>query len=199
MSISALVTGPAVPVVTVEEAKAFDCLNIQHDDDDTAIASLISAATDMVDAEFGELGRALITQTWSLTLSAFPSARRITLPVSPVQQVTQVQYFDVDNTQQTFDSNAYRLISARDEGYLDLVEGQDWPATADRADAVEIQYEAGFGAASTDVPEGIRRAVKAMVRQWYDHPSAVSDKGLETMPLGVRTLLHKYRVARGFI
>ena len=193
---SGLVSGPVTPLLTTAEAKAH--LRVDFADDDTLIGAYVQAATDMVDAEWGELGRALITQRWKLTMPSLGGSR-IVLPVPPVQQVTHFQYYDADNVQQDLDVNAYRLTVNGEEAYLDLVDGYSWPATYDRADAVQIQYDTGHGDAATDVPEGIRQAVRLMVSHWYETRSAAVEKSLDEMPLGVRMLLHKYRVTRGFI
>jgi len=157
----------------------------------------VQAATDMVDAEWGELGRALITQRWKLTMPTFPSGGRIILPIPPVQQVTHFQYYDTANVQQDLSVDAYRLTVNGEEAYVDLVDGYSWPSVYDRADAVQIQYDTGFGDAPADVPAGIVQAVKLIVAHWYETRTAVTEKSMSELPLGVRTLLHKYRVTRG--
>lgn len=196
-SFSTIVSYPEAPVVTVADMKAH--LRIDTDDEDTLIGDYITAATDMVDAEFGELGRALITQRWQLTMPKFPADGHVDLPIPPVQQVFSITYYDTDNVQQTLSTDVYRLTLNTDMAYLDLVAGQTWPATYDRADAVAIQYDTGFGDAGTDVPEGIRQAIRMMVAHWYEHREAATEARLMDTPIGIRSLLMKYRVTRGHI
>ena len=193
---SGLVSGPETPLLTTAEAKAH--LRVGYSDDDALIDTYIQAATDMVDAEWGELGRALITQRWKMTLPSLGGSR-IVLPVPPVQQVTHFQYYDADNVQQDLDANAYRLTVNGEEAYVDLVEGYSWPATYARADAVQIQYDTGYGDAASDVPMGIRQAAKMLVAHYYMSRQAVTERGGAEMPLGVRSILMKYRVVRGHI
>ena len=194
---SAIVTQPASEVVTVAEMKAH--LRIESDDEDTLIGDYITAATDMVDAEFGELGRALITQSWSLVMPAFPTSGRFDLPVSPVQSITSITYYDSDNVQQTLLADAYRLTILPDRARVDLVTGYSWPAIYDRADAVTVTYAAGYGDASTDIPEGIRQGIRLMAAHLYENREAATEARLMEAPVGIRHILMKYRVPRGHI
>jgi uncharacterized phiE125 gp8 family phage protein len=183
--------------LTTAEAKAH--LNVDFSDDDTLIDAYVQAATDMVDAQWGELGRALITQRWQLTLSAFPVSGVIILPVPPVQQVTGITYYDADNAQQTLAADTYRLTVNDEFARLDKLDGASWPATYNRADAVAVQYDAGYGDAASDVPEGIRLAVRLMVGHWYENRAAATEESISELPMAVRSLLMKYRVVRGHI
>lgn len=194
---SGLVSGPAAPLLTTAEAKAH--LRVDFADDDTLIDAYVKAATDLVDAEWGELGRALVTQRWKLTMPFFPAGGEIVLPIPPVQQVTHFQYYDTTQTLQDLDVNAYRLIVNDEDAHIYLVSGYSWPALYDRADAVQIQYDAGYGDAASDVPEGVRLAVRLMVGHWYENRAAVTERSMSEMPLGIRAILNKYRVVRGHI
>ena len=191
------VSGPETPLLTTAEAKSH--LRVDYSDDDTLIDAYISAATEMVDAQFGELGLALITQRWQLTMESFPASGTFYLTVPPVQQITSITYFDSSNVQQTLASNTYRLTVNGDHATVTLVDGQSWPATYAREDAVAVQYDAGFGDDASDVPEGIRVAVRLMVAHWYEHREAVSEVNMEQVPVGVPHLLAKYRIPRGHI
>jgi len=194
---SAIVTQPATPLLSLAEAKSF--IRFEANDDDDDIEAFVAGCTDQVDAEFGELGRALITQTWRLALPEFPQGDRIALPISPVQSITSVTYYDADGAEQTLAAEKYRLIAGADEGFIELVGNEIWPATITRSDAVKVTYVAGYGDAATDVPEGIRQAVRLMVSHWYDNRKAATEDKLSEMPMGVRYILAKYRVPRGHI
>jgi len=191
------ISGPASPLLMIAEAK--DHLRVDFDEDDALIYAYIQAATDMVDAEWGELGRALVTQRWQLTMPAFPASGVIILPIPPVQQVTGITYYDADNAHQTLAVDTYRLTVNGDDARLDKAAGAVWPATYDRVDAVAVQYDAGYGDAASDVPEGIRLAVRLMVGHWYENRAAVTERSMSALPLGIRAILNKYRVVRGHI
>lgn len=196
-ALSTIVTQPATALLSRAEVKSF--VRIDADDDDADLAAFVAGCTDQVDAEFGELGRALITQTWRLTLPCFPSGARIVLPLCPVQSITSVTYYDSDGTQQTLAAENYRLIAGADEAWIELVDGASWPGISSRSDAVAVTYVAGYGDAATDVPEGIRQAVRLLVSHWYDNRKAATEDKLAETPMGVRYILAKFRVPRGHI
>lgn len=196
-SFSSLVSGPAVPLLSLPEAK--DHLRVDGTDEDTLIAAYVEAVNDMLDASYGELGRALITQRWQLTLAEFPSSGRIDLPIPPVQAVTSITYYDTDNVQQTLSTDTYRLTVGPDGAVIDQVDGEEWPTVFDRADAVAIQYDTGYGNAAADVPEGIRMAARLMLTHFYEQRSAVADRAMVEVPLAVKSLLMKFRIVRGHI
>ena len=194
---STLVSGPATPLVALADAKAF--LRVTSSAEDDIVTALVQAATDYMDAESGILGRALITQRWQLTLPYFPARGHVDLPVPKVQQVTGITYYDEDNAQQTLSTDVYRLTVNGEIACIDLEEGESWPATYARADAVAIQYDAGYGDDPADVPQAIRTAALMMVAQWYDNRMASADKVYSEMPFGARALLMNYRLTKGHI
>src|SRR6056297_1708873 len=194
---STLVSGPAVPLLSLAEAKAH--CRVDFADDDDLLTAYVQAATDMVDAEWGELGRALVTQRWRTVMPAFPASGHFDLTPPPVKQITSITYYDADNAEQTLDSNVYRLTVNGEFAGVDLVAGETWPATYARDDAVSVEFDAGYGDAASDVPEGIRLAARLMVGHWYENRMAVTEKSMATLPMGVRALLNKYRVVRGHI
>ena len=143
---------PASYPISLAEAKQ----NIRRPDseEDAFWLGLIAEATDVFDGKDGRLRRALITQTWQLTLPCFTSDIRLPLP--PIQSVERVAYMDGDGVEQVLDSAEYRLAGE----FLDPV--SSWPSAAVRRDAVRIDFVAGYGDWS-DVPEGIRKLLQAWV------------------------------------
>lgn len=193
-----LASGPAVPLLTTAEAKVH--LRVDHDDDDGYIDALVAAATEYLDGAFGILGRALVTQSWQMSLAAWPSATSMVLPVPPVQAVTAVTYYDADNAEQTFGAANYRLVATEARALVELVDGASWPASYARSDAITVTFTAGYGDAADDVPEPIRQAARLLVAEWYDPArEAASEKELVAIPFGVRALTMNYRQARGLI
>jgi len=57
----------------------------------------------------------------------------------------------------------------------------------------------GYGDTAADVPADIRQAAALLVAYWYDNRSAATERGWEAMPFGVRALLGKHRLVRGYI
>jgi uncharacterized phiE125 gp8 family phage protein len=148
----ALITPPAVEPISLVEAKLH--ARVDDSDRDTLITVFIKSAREAAEHE---LGRALITQTWRLTLDEFPCAE-IELPKPKVLSITSVGYVDADGVDQVVSSANYTLDSAQLPGWVLPAENFDWPATRAIANAVRVDFTAGYGPAATDVP--------ASVRQW---------------------------------
>lgn len=113
--------------------------------------------------------RAFITQTWAVTLDEFPPA--IKLPRSPVISVLSVKFYDANGVQQTLDPQDYQVDDKSEPGFVLPAPGRAWPETADRINAVEVQFTCGYGPSPTDVPAAIRQYILGMVENDY-YPSA---------------------------
>jgi uncharacterized phiE125 gp8 family phage protein len=158
------ITAPAAQPVTLAEAKAFAA--IETTDWDALVASMIAGATAALDGEAGELGRAILEQTWRLDLDGFPACSgAIELPLPPLISVDEITYLDPAGAEQTLAPTAYRVTGAGSWGFARITPALDerWPATARLAGAVSITFTAGFGAAAEDVPEDLRIAIMARV------------------------------------
>lgn len=136
------------------------------------------------------LGRALITQTVSITLDRFRDAT-IRLPWPPFQSVVSIAYFDEANAAQTF--TAYTAAKVGDIGHVWA--NDRWPATCDRPDAVKITWTAGYGDDPWDVPGDIREAIRSLAGHLYENREAtfVGSGGVQVLPFGVEALLQPYR------
>lgn len=177
-------TAAPAELITLIEAKAH--LNISHADDDTLITSLIAAALDVLDGNTGEVGKALVTQTWEWKTSGVSDC--VELPVKPVQSITSITYYDTDNVSQTATVSDYEL----DEGYLRPKTGKSWPATYPRFDAVTITFVAGYGDAD-DVPAGIKHAGLLLIGHYYENREDVGRGNPVSIPRGVSALVSRHK------
>lgn len=188
-------SAPAARLLTTAEAKAH--LRVEASDDETYIDSLVLAAESLLDGWTGIIGRALITQSWSENFSIFSA--RMPLRIGPVQEITEITYFDGEEVEQTLDEEVYRLHEANGLAYLVEQDGKSWPTTFTRDDAVTISYVAGFGDAATNVPDAIVHAARMLVSHWYHNREAVVTEGSgATMPLAVEHLIAPYRCTWSF-
>src|SRR5690606_20838877 len=151
------VAPPAEEPVMLEEAKLH--LRVDTTDEDTLISSLIVSAREHVEAF--QL-RALVTQTWRLSLDEFPAGRVIRLPRPPLQSVTSITYIDPTGAQQTLDSSVYDVDADSEPGRVVLKADASWPEVADVPGAVQVEYAAGYGDAAA-VPEVVRQAMLLLI------------------------------------
>lgn len=192
-----VITARANPAVSLSDAKAY--LRVDGSAEDSIISGLVSAATDMVELR---THRSLINQTFRWKIDDFPPGP-VELPRSPVSAVSvggayayampRVRYIDEYGTQQTAVENTdYFLDLDNNPPSLQLFPYTIWPHTQlDRAKAVEVDFVAGYGATSANVPELLRQAVLMLVAHWFENRMAVGQVGTE-VPLAVDSILRIY-------
>lgn len=168
-----LVTAPTTPALSLAEAKAH--LRVDSTAEDTLIESLVTAATDMAEQQ---TRRALMQQTWELTLDAFPTAFELTRV--PVQSIASVKYTDISGVEQTLDPSAYTLDTSDGYGfaYVKPAYGTEWPSARE---GVKVRYVAGYADAAA-VPEPIVQWIKLMVSTMFDNreTEAYSSRAVST-------------------
>ncbi|MGQ0589312.1 MAG: head-tail connector protein [Sphingosinicella sp.] len=185
-----LITAPALEPVSLAEARAH--CRVDLPDDDGLLAGYILAARQWAETY---LRRALVTQTFELTLEGF--SPEIVLPRPPHQSVTSIQYLDGAGTLQTLAASEYQVdlssgsLAARIRpAYL-----KTWPTTRlDSYDAVRVRYVAGYGANPWNGPDAIRSAILLLLGHLYRFRETVTAGSTPAeLPFGARTLLDPYR------
>ncbi|MGQ4827910.1 head-tail connector protein, partial [Enterococcus faecalis] len=86
---------------------------------------------------------ALVTQSWRLTLDAWPPGDAIALPLHPATAVTGITYRSAAGAETVLPSMAY-LLDPGPPGRVVRRE-PNWPAVTGPANAVSIAFTAGFG------------------------------------------------------
>lgn len=182
-----LITAATALAVSLAEAKLH--LRVDVADDDALITALITAATELAEQA---TGRAIMPQTWELTLDAFPAALEITRV--PAISVTSLKYWDTAGVQQTLGTARYTLDNADEFGaaYVVPVYGDTWPDTREQINAVALRYVAGYADAAA-VPDSIKAWIKLQVGAMYENREA--EAGRQTFTLGFADrLLDRYKV-----
>ena len=144
-------TPPVSEPVSLAEAKSF--LRITDADDDALITSLVTAVRQKAE---NWTRRLFITQTWVLWQDSVPDGFTLSIPLSPLQSVSYIKSYDLSNVVSTFDSSNYLIDSSSTPGRVSLNDGQSWPTLLRRINALEVEFVAGFGGASS-VPEPIKQ------------------------------------------
>jgi len=200
-----LVTPPAEEPVSLQEAKLH--LRVDFEEDDALILALISAARQAAETI---TGRQLITARWKLVLDRFaglegmagPAESNFSIPSHavllfkcPVQSISSIQYLDMNGAMQFMPPTDYVLDSACEPARVTPVFGQIWPVSLPQIGAVNITFDAGYGARE-DVPEGIKSWIKIRVGSLYAYREEMSvlNRGrIDPLPF-IDGLLDPYKV-----
>jgi uncharacterized phiE125 gp8 family phage protein len=187
-----LTSGPDIEPVSLAEAKAH--LRVDGSAEDTLILSLIITSRLHVEAA---LGLALITQSWSHFLDAWPPGIALALPLRPVQSIEAVKLYAADESVETIPADTYLLDGGATPARLVRRGNLAWPRPPRAANGIEIALVAGFGDAAADVPAPIRQAILLLVAHWYEHrePVAIGAPSTAVPPM-VSDLLGPYRWVR---
>lgn len=147
---------PTEEPIALAEAKVH--CRVDHDDENDLITSLIVSARQWAE---NETRRRLVNTTLRLSMDCFPEVIR--LPGGKVSSVTSITYTDTNGDSQTLSSSVYTLDSDSEPARIVQAYGQFWPAIRYVPNAVKATYVAGYGAAASNVPDGIRSAIKQHV------------------------------------
>lgn len=167
---------PAQLAVSLAEAKRQVRVEDDFFDDDLVLDSCIRAAIDELDGPDSWLGRALVSQSYRLTLDRFPMPERgradarIRLPLPPIVAVAALDYIDGAGVSRTLvEGEDYDVFALADSaGFVAPCYGMAWPATRPAPDAVTVTYSAGWGAPA-DIPEPLRRWLLMRAGDYYAH------------------------------
>ena len=196
-------TPPVAPVATVAELQRqarilfpgeADPFSGAEDDD---LDRMIAAATQLIDSPEGWLGRSLITRTLRLSLDRSPP-RIVRLPSPPVASITQVAYTDPDGVDVVVLSGdlateGYRFDRS-DTGQAALIWNDDWPDTEDRPARIRIDYVAGYGLASDDIPDVAKHYILMRAAELYRDREASVVGTIHTKLEHVERALDGFRV-----
>lgn len=160
---------PPIEPITLDETKAF--LRVEHDADDALIETQITSARESLEAY---LNIAMVQRTMQFSHSFSESDPRIvSLPRWPVASVGTVILDGTEITDFTVDLRK-RPSEIR----------------VPRASHIEVEFTAGYGVETSDVPAPLRQALLLIVARSYEQRSEVQG----AMPLMVDALTMPYRV-----
>lgn len=194
-----LTSAPDKYPLTVEEGKEY--LNVTLDDDDALIESYIDGAVSVVEAF---TGRKLIDQTWKMYIrDSFDTDERgrIEIPFAPLSSLTSIKYLDSSGVSQTWASTEYDVITPVGPqampAYIELAYSKSFPSVRGAWNSVTVEFIAGYGDNSDDVPSAIRNAIRLLLGTYYaNRESVVVGVKLEPIELVgvVKSLLMPFRV-----
>lgn len=178
-----LLTAPTTEPVTLAEVKTR--LRIDDATDDAGVNRLIASATKHAESI---TRRAFVTQSWALTLDAFPCGS-ISLPLPPLQTVDEISYIDSTGATVVLPSTEYLVDKNGMIGMIHRAYQKQWPITRAQPMAVRIKFTAGYGAA-TAVPSDLASALMLLVAHWdQNREPVVVGTIVSSVPLSVESLL----------
>jgi len=177
--------------ISLAEAKAH-CV-VEHSLDDGYLVGLIQAAT----AATEDYTRTAITQrSISKTFAEFGDMRL----KGPLKSVTSITYVDNNGNPQTVAPSVYQncgVWTATSESttapYITLAYDQHWPDARVQAEAVTVNYVAGYQ--QNEIPEALRHAVLLMIGNLYaNREPIVIGASVAKLGLSYEWLLRPFRV-----
>jgi len=180
-----LITPPAIEPVTLADAKLH--LKVDTSDDDALITDLITTARSR--AEW-HTQRALNTQGWILWLDCWPPCGVIEIPLPPLQSVTSVTVYALDDSAKVLDPATYQVDAVSAPARLTLKSTVSPPTNLRAINAVAIAFTAGYGDDADDVPAGFRAAVLELIAFLYEHRGEAPAE----FPIDALALLAPFRI-----
>lgn len=194
-----LKTPPSAEPLTLAETKSY--LKVAGTTDDVLISQIITTLRKSCE---DWTGRALVTQTWALWRDAFPhrgkdrlphdgyfelpvdfadeAQRVIAIPHPPLQSVTFLKTFNTGNQETVFDAGKYFVDTASEPGRLVLNASGSWPTGLRPANAIEIEFVAGYGEASA-VPDALKQGMLLWIKLLYADRNWLFELGESTAGL----------------
>ena len=169
--------------------------------EDTYIAGLIVTSRRQAERF---LRRALVSQTWVLTMDRFPECTDyVELQRPPLIEVISITYVDQAGVQQTWPADQYQILeTGRDQNRrarIGLATDVSWPTTRAQRNAVTVTARHGYATTGSpevpDVPDDILHGQLLMIGELYKQRSE-SVHALNQSPALVRArdLWTRYRI-----
>lgn len=151
--------------ITLEEVKTN--LKITTSDYDAILTPMIKTAVEKAE---GITGRDFIAKNYDTFLDYFPGDQfGIKILKSKLQRIYHIKYYK-NGVLETLDENDYYFTNDADYSYIFLKSGKSFPRDIDdRAQAVHIKFDAGYGDTAADVPQGIKQALIAYIAMLYNN------------------------------
>jgi uncharacterized phiE125 gp8 family phage protein len=211
-------TPPVVEPITLAEAKSY--LRITNSNDDAFITALISGVRRRCE-EYTQ--RSLITQTWTLWRDRLLERNcrnaeqggdlpvnydprldeALDLPRPPLQSVSFMNSYAVDNSASQFSTSNYFVDTASEPGRICLNTGAIWPVQGRRFNCYEIEFVAGYGSTGTSVPDDLKQGMFFLLKTLYadkskmyesDEPRSLTGVNDKSLPEIIKGLWNPYRV-----
>jgi uncharacterized phiE125 gp8 family phage protein len=192
------VTTSTARALRLDDVKTHLRLELGWTEEDAYLKGLIGAAQDQCEIF---TNRKLLLNTIHYYLDDWPETDYIELPYSPMSTGTAgtnpaITYTDVDSSSITFASSVWKADSKSEPGRIYLDYGESWPTiTLHNVNPISIEYKAGYGTYSSNVPLALRHGMLMNVGHWYENrEETLTRYSIEKVPLASKALWSPYRV-----
>jgi uncharacterized phiE125 gp8 family phage protein len=189
-----VVSGPNNLPVTLEQVK--EQLKIDYDTDDDLLTLYIEAATDLFQSY---TNRILINTTFKTYFDCFRQS--FELARSKLQSLVAFQYL-VNGVFTDVDSSIYYVTNEVLYSRVYIPDPENFPTDKDDLyQSISIEFVAGYGDDSTDVPADIQSALLQVVADLYENRGDCSDcscSDVMSLPSYARMIYNKYRIMTAF-
>jgi len=185
----------AVPVVVLPVAALADHLRLGTAFEGAPLqaALLESQLRAAMAAVEGRIGKALILRRFRLVLERWRGDAAQALPLAPVAALVEVALIGAEGARVVLEPARFRLMADTHRPKLVAVAGA-LPVIA-TGGAVEISFDAGFGAAWADVPPDLAQAVMLLAAEFYEMRHDAGDRA-SGLPPAVQALIERWRTVR---
>lgn len=186
-----LISPPAVAPVDLAKLQAH--LRVEPGDDDEFLQHCLDTAIAQFDGADGELGRALVSQTWRETFQAVPArGQSVELFLAPVSSVARVEVFTSAGSWEAVPEASIELFE--DDGRFRVAVAAAWPRPGQHRSPLRIEYVAGYGATSDAVPKPVCHAVLLFAAHLYKAREPVVFEGAPVeVPLSIGRLVANFK------
>lgn len=185
MLVHEITTGPATELIGVTDIKTH--AQIEHTGDDTYLETIRDAA---INAITNFLQRSLITQTITLRFNQADLTNPLRFHLPNALTITSITAYHKDDTTTVVGSTNYAIHGNGRFLYFKTYNDYVFPTNLRPWDTWEVIYTAGYGAATTDVPDNIILAALQYATLLNDDRDGNMRNSL---PDSIRTLLTPYK------
>jgi uncharacterized phiE125 gp8 family phage protein len=179
-------TEPATEPLSYSDVKAY--LRLNDDSEQAFVTSLITVARQIVE---GQIWRPLISQTWAMQFDYSEIGTNIyNINKAPLLSVTDVKYYDEDDTLQTLAASQYEVDIYGSPARFRLI---NLPKLKDRMNALQLNFTCGYTNAAA-VPSPIKQAMYLIIGHLYENrQDVVTGTQVHQIPDSSKYLLEPYR------
>jgi uncharacterized phiE125 gp8 family phage protein len=176
------------PVVSLTEAKLH--LRVDNTAEDDLITNLCLVATQ---AAQNYTNRYFVNHVLSMSCDTWEESK--VLYGSPFVSITSVQYYDKDDTLQTWAASNYTVDGTAQPARLFALPNKSYPDLSGRKGAITITYTIGYGATAAGTPQAIKQACLLMIGNFYENRQEVVIGRIATeVPKSAQYLLDQYKI-----